>query len=58
MLYIEHTNEKMEHTYELQAANLNKNDLHVGVGFWKRALLSNSSPKHSGMSVTLKASNT
>ena len=35
---IEHTSEYIEHTNELQAANLNKNNLHVVVGFWKRAL--------------------
>lgn len=44
---IGNTNEYIEHTNELQAANLNKNYLNVVVGFWKRSLLSNSSPKHS-----------
>ena len=40
MLCIEHTNVKIEHANELQAAN----NLHNVIGFWKRTLLSNSSP--------------
>ena len=40
ILYIEHTNVKIEHANELQAAN----NLHNVIGFWKRTLLSNSSP--------------
>ena len=40
ILYIERTNEKIEHANELRAAN----NLHIVIGFWKRILLSNSSP--------------
>ena len=29
MLYVEHTNDYIEHTNELQAANLNKNNLQL-----------------------------
>ena len=40
ILYIEHTDAKIEHANELQAAN----KLHNVIGFRKRTLLSNSSP--------------
>ena len=49
ILYIEHTNAKIEHANELQAAN----KLHNVIGFRKRTLLSNSSPS-SQKQVTLE----
>lgn len=62
MLYIGHTNDKIEHTNmyiehtdELQAAGLNKNYVHVVVGFWKRALLWHSSAKSLGYVHALKS---
>ena len=55
MLYIGHTNEKIEHTNELQALEIVSLTV---VDFWKRALLSNSSPKHAVMSALSKAGRT
>ena len=49
ILYIEHTDAKIEHANELQAAN----KLHNVIGYWKRTLLPNSSPS-SQKQVTLE----